>query len=173
MEVVVKHPQYATSMEIKIDEKTRLYFNPITSGSNCKLMTLEHAGQLFSGITNEETRKEIVKEIMKHFTGRNMLITLLNEQHINWLRDNFDHYYCVTVPIGYTSATDTNQYHILLKNNADTRQPIKYVAVKNAKDTITKDKVLEIVNAAFLHSENRKKRIEYIAGELDSFKVSL
>lgn len=169
MEIQIKHPQYNTSIQIKVDEKTTLYFNPTISGSNCKLMTLENAAGLFTTQITEDVRKQVLTELMKHFPLRNMLITLLSEQQINWLRDNFEHYYCCTVPVGYSGG---NQYHILLKNNADSRQPVKYVE-KDTKNTITKDKVLEIVNAAFLHSEKRNKRIEYIAREIEGIQVSL
>jgi hypothetical protein len=170
MEHKVQHPNYNTSIELKyeyLNEKKSLYFNVYSSSSNCKLAIIENAVGLFYNTVSEENRIDAIKTIKSAFAGRNILITILNEQDLNWLAANFEHYYAVTVPCGYSGG---NQYHILLKNRSDERKPIKYVQEKVNKTVANKDQVLEIINNAFKTTVNRDKRLKLIEEGLCSIE---
>lgn len=165
MEYTLQHPQYETSISLKyeIDNKeVKAHFSIYNSSSNCKLAVLENAAGLFS--IPLDKRILAINKIKEGISGRNLLITILNETDLKWLQDNFEHYYATTVPCGYGAG---NQYHILIKNRNDPRKPIKYV---QEGKTLKKAQVLEIINNAFVATINRDKRMKLIEKELCSIE---
>jgi 20S proteasome alpha/beta subunit len=115
----------------------------------------------------EKDRKEVMTFILKTLYGRNLLITITDQVLFNWLKENFKYYYANTIPIGYGTG---NQYHLLLKNNGDSREPIieKEIVKEVVKEPVKTDEILNIINEAFKKTINRDKRLSIIKEELNT-----
>lgn len=130
----------------------------VYSPSNCKLVYIDSFNSIL--MVPEENRKEIMDKLMEAVSAKNLLIHITIEPLFNWLKENYTHYYAVKVPIGYSGGF---QYHILIKNNVDTRAPIQ--------PGITEEKVIKIVSKAFEKTKLKKERIKIISEELKKESV--
>lgn len=170
MKAEVRYATYNNQIIIEVDTQRKYHINFTNNTSNCKLATIENAGG-FLGISDEKLRKQIIDKILSSISGRNIFIHITDEKSFNWLRDNYVHYYAVKVPVGYGTG---NQYHILLKNKADSRPPFKYVEASEVinKKSLTDKEVKDIVTKVFDTTQSRDKRINLISDGLKTLMTT-
>lgn len=138
------------------------------SPSNCKLSYVDTLGSFLScnNFTNEE-KIEAINELMKANSNRNLYVTLIVKDQAEFIKANFECFYCLAIPCGYSNG---DQYHILIKNSNYNRPCSKFIRedeVKPVEQKLTKDKVLEIITGAFDKTINRIKRLDLISAEID------
>ena len=109
--------------------------------SNCKLSVLDGTGFFLSGFALDAKTKEKFDAVLQ-----NCYITVFIHVTTTRIKDfivnNYETYYCETVPTGYTGG---NQYHILIKNGLSKFSNKQHLRDKPQKDTTPiKEKLLEL-----------------------------
>lgn len=135
----------------------------IPSLSNCKLAYLENIGNLTTAVLTDAQKIEVINTLKTNLYNRNLLITSISPVQFQWLKDNFEYYYAVEVPVGYGTRS---QYHILLKNNQDPRPPIKL-----KEPVLNKPKILNIIKNSFEKTKRRENRLKLIEEDLNKEKL--
>lgn len=154
-------PQAYSGIEYELPSGIRYKLQVVNSVDNCKMAAVPHIQGMLANLKDDEDRKTVIEAIKKFTPQHNILVTLTNKEYADWFTKNFTCYYCVPVPVGYNK---TNQYHVLIKNDNETREPIKEEPVKLK---LPSKKILDIISGAFEATASRKGRLKLIEEKLE------
>lgn len=109
----IENTTYATEQSFTFTSKNKwgYTFKVSSDSTNCKLGYIHGAGSLKE--FKDDEKKQVLDYLLTKSKGA-VIINTIYERVTDWIKDNYDTYYYVKVPIGYGMGY---QYHICIRNN--------------------------------------------------------
>lgn len=141
----------------------RLQFGIGTDPTNCKLSYIHGIGNL-SLVKNSKEKKEIIEHLLKKCKGY-VIINTINKEVSDFIFNNFQSYYYIKVPVGYSSGY---QYNIAIKNcivpNANCKVPSEIInnTVTTVNNKVSNIDLNTIKTRLKILLRNKRRKDDYV-----------